>query len=46
MAMPKFEDFLYPFLQQLKDRDVSTREMKEAYSQKTYFSNFGDMPFG
>lgn len=30
MAIPKFEDFLYPFLQQLKDRDVSTREMKEA----------------
>ena len=30
MAIPKFEDFLYPFLQQLKDKDVSTKEMKEA----------------
>ena len=30
MAIPKFEDFLYPFLIQLKDKDVSTKEMKEA----------------
>ena len=29
MAIPKFQDFLYPFLLQLKDKDVSTREMKE-----------------
>ena len=30
MAIPKFEDFLYPFLVQLKDKDVSTKEMKDA----------------
>lgn len=30
MAVPKFEDFLYPFLYQLKDKDVSTKEMKDA----------------
>lgn len=30
MAIPKFEDFLYPFLIQLKDKDVSTKEMKDA----------------
>ena len=30
MAIPKFEDFLYPFLFQLKDKDVSTKEMKDA----------------
>lgn len=30
MAIPKFEDFLYPFLLQLKDKDVSTKEMKNA----------------
>lgn len=29
MAIPKFQDFLYPFLLQLKDRDVNSREMKE-----------------
>ena len=29
MAIPKFEDFLYPFLQQLKDKDVSSKEIKE-----------------
>ncbi len=28
--IPKFEKFLYPFLLQLKDKDVSTKEMKEA----------------
>ena len=28
MAIPKFERFLYPFLMQLKDKDVSTKEMK------------------
>lgn len=28
MAIPKFEEFLYPFLYQLKDRNVSTEEMK------------------
>lgn len=30
MAIPKFEKFLYPFLLQLKDKDVSTKEMKSA----------------
>jgi restriction system protein len=30
MAIPKFEKFLYPFLLQLKDKEVSTKEMKEA----------------
>ncbi|MBQ8153349.1 MAG: restriction endonuclease [Prevotella sp.] len=30
MAIPKFEDFLYPFLIQLKDKDVTTKEMKDA----------------
>lgn len=30
MAIPKFEDFLYPFMIQLKDKDVSTKEMKDA----------------
>jgi len=29
MAIPKFQDFLYPFLFKLKDKDVSFREMKE-----------------
>ena len=29
MAIPKFEKFLYPFLLQLKDNDVSAREMKD-----------------
>lgn len=29
MAIPKFEDFLYPFLLQLKDKDVSSKEIKE-----------------
>lgn len=30
MAIPKFEEFLYPFLYQLKNKDVSTKEMKNA----------------
>lgn len=30
MAIPKFEDFLYPFLVQLKDKDITTKEMKDA----------------
>lgn len=30
MAIPNFERFLYPFLLQLKDKDVSTKEMKSA----------------
>lgn len=29
MAIPKFQDFLYPFLFQLKDKDVSNKEMKD-----------------
>ena len=30
MAIPKFEDFLYPFLTQLNDKDITTKEMKDA----------------
>ncbi len=30
MAIPKFENFLYPFLLQLKGKDVSKQEMKNA----------------
>lgn len=30
MAVPIFEDFLYPFLLQLKDKDVSSKDMKAA----------------
>lgn len=30
MAIPIFEDFLYPFLYQLKDKDVTTQQMKAA----------------
>ena len=30
MAIPKFEDFLYPFLVQLKEKDVTSKEMKDA----------------
>ena len=33
MAIPKFQDFLYPFRYQLKDRDMTLREMKEALIQ-------------
>ncbi len=29
MAIPKFQDFLYPFLLQLKDKDLSFKEMRE-----------------
>lgn len=36
MAIPKFQDFLYPFLLQVKDEDVSSREMKDALVQ--YFN--------
>ena len=30
MAIPKFKKFLYPFLLQLKDKDMNIREMKDA----------------
>lgn len=30
MAIPIFEDFLYPFLYQLKDKDVTSQQMKSA----------------
>jgi len=30
MAIPKFEDFLYPFMTILKDKDVTKKEMKDA----------------
>lgn len=29
MAVPIFEDFLYPFLEQIKNKDVTTKEMKQ-----------------
>ena len=29
MAIPKFEEFLYPFLLLLKDKDISSKEIKE-----------------
>ena len=29
MAVPKFEEFLYPFLMLIKDRDMSSKEMRE-----------------
>lgn len=29
MAIPKFEDFLYPFLLQIKDKDINYKEIKE-----------------
>ena len=29
MAIPKFEDFLYPFLLQTKDKEISNKEIKE-----------------
>lgn len=30
MSVPKFEEFLYPFLVQIKDRDLSSKEMRDA----------------
>ena len=30
MSVPKFEEFLYPFLAQIKDRDLSSKEMRDA----------------
>lgn len=33
MAIPKFEDFLFPFLYQLKDKEVSSKDMKKALVQ-------------
>lgn len=33
MAIPKFQDFLYPFLCQLKDKEVTAKEMKVALIQ-------------
>lgn len=38
MAIPKFEDFLYPFLFQLKDKDISSKEMKEALVKHFYLT--------
>ena len=37
MAIPKFEDFLYPFLYRLKDMDnVSIKDMKKSIIGETY----------
>ena len=30
MSVPKFEEFLYPFLSLIKDRDLSSKDMREA----------------
>lgn len=30
MAIPKFEDFLYPFMLQLKSKDLNKKEMMDA----------------
>lgn len=30
MPVPKFEEFLYPFLKLIKDRDLSSKEMRDA----------------
>ena len=30
MSVPKFEEFLYPFLVQIKDRDLSSKEMRDS----------------
>ena len=30
MAVPKFEEFLYPFLNLIKDRDLSSKDMRDA----------------
>lgn len=39
MAIPIFEDFLYPFLYQLKDKDVTTKEMKTAIIEHFHLSD-------
>lgn len=33
MAVPKFEKFLFPFLLQLKDKDVTSKEMRQALAE-------------
>lgn len=38
MAVPIFEDFLYPFLCQIKDKDVNINEMKQALIKHFYLS--------
>ena len=41
MAIPKFEDFLFPFLAQLKARDVLSKEMKDVWAQQFGFTEGG-----
>ena len=38
MAVPIFEDFLYPFLLQIRDKDVNTKEMKQALIEHFHLS--------
>lgn len=38
MAVPIFEDFLYPFLLQIRDKDVNTKEMKQALIEYFHLS--------
>ena len=39
MAIPKFEDFLYPFLYRLKDMDnVSIKDMKKSIIEHFHLS--------
>lgn len=39
MAIPKFQDFLYPFLAQMRSKDVSIGEMKEALINHFHLTN-------
>ena len=39
MAIPKFQDFLYPFLAQMKSKDVSIGEMKDALINYFHLTN-------
>lgn len=39
MAIPIFEDFLYPFLSKLKDKDVTTKEMRTALIAHFHLTN-------
>ena len=38
MAIPIFEDFLYPFLLQLRDKDISKKEMRDALAEFFHLS--------
>lgn len=39
MALPKFQDFLYPFLKRLEDgKDVTSKEMKSFLIEHLFLS--------